>query len=162
MVMEGLGTAEVTDNAYQYNGKEWNEDLGLNWSDYGARWYDAALGRFPGIDMLADTFNFVTPYNYAENEPVAHIDLWGLQKYKPEIQPIENPSDLLSMKMLNNAWEGVKALGREVLTESVGEMAQATGEKVTQVGIATAPLGGGILISLGTALEIGGDSNEGW
>jgi len=23
---------------------------------------------------------FVTPYNYAENSPIANIDLWGLQK----------------------------------------------------------------------------------
>jgi hypothetical protein len=32
------------------------------------------------VDPLIDTFHFVTGYNYAENEPVGHIDLWGLQK----------------------------------------------------------------------------------
>ena len=33
-----------------------------------------------GVDPIADQFPHVTTYNYAENEPIAHIDLWGLQK----------------------------------------------------------------------------------
>jgi len=31
-------------NRYQYNGKELTSDLGLNWNDYGTRWYDPAIG----------------------------------------------------------------------------------------------------------------------
>jgi RHS repeat-associated protein len=65
---------------YQYNGKELIQDAGLGWHAYGKRYYDAAIGRFPNVDPLIDTFHFVTGYNYAENEPVGHIDLWGLQK----------------------------------------------------------------------------------
>jgi len=42
--------------------------------------YDAAIGRFPTIDPIADQFPHVSPYNYAENEPIANIDLHGLQK----------------------------------------------------------------------------------
>lgn len=30
-------------------------------------------------------FAWVSPYNYAENEPVGHIDLWGLQKVSAKI-----------------------------------------------------------------------------
>jgi RHS repeat-associated protein len=69
---------------YQYNGKELIQDAGLGWHSYGKRYYDAAIGRFPNVDPLIDTFHFVTGYNYAENEPVGHIDLWGLQKVKPD------------------------------------------------------------------------------
>jgi RHS repeat-associated protein len=68
------------DHKYKYNGKELNEDFGLNWYDYGFRYYDPTIGRFTGVDPIADKFAHVSPYNYAENEPVAHIDLWGLQK----------------------------------------------------------------------------------
>jgi len=38
--------------------------------------------RFIGVDPLADKFAWVNPFNYAENEPIANIDLWGLQKTK--------------------------------------------------------------------------------
>ena len=31
---------------------------------------------------MANKFVWVTPYNYAENDPVGAIDLWGLQKLK--------------------------------------------------------------------------------
>jgi len=74
LVMEGIGTAQVTNNGYKYNGKELNEDLGLNLSDYGARWYDAALGRWWSVDALAEfTFDW-TPYNYVQNMPTRALD----------------------------------------------------------------------------------------
>ncbi len=68
-------------NKYLYNGKELADDFGLDWHYYGFRVYDAAIGRFPSIDPIADNFAFVSGYNYAENSPIAHIDLWGLQKH---------------------------------------------------------------------------------
>jgi len=68
-------------NHYLYNGKELNTDLGLDWYDYGFRWYDAELGRFPSLDPIADRFPFVSPFNYAENMPTIAIDLHGLQAY---------------------------------------------------------------------------------
>ena len=67
------------ENRYRYNGKELNEELGLY--DYGARWYDPAVGRFTGVDPIADHFPHASTYNYAENEPVGSIDLWGLQRF---------------------------------------------------------------------------------
>lgn len=39
-----------------------------------------AIGRFTGVDPIADQFAWVSPFNYAENSPIAHIDLHGLQK----------------------------------------------------------------------------------
>jgi len=81
MAMEGDWVDNpVRGNRYRYNGKELEENFGLNWYAYGARYYDPAIGRFTGVDPIADQFAWVTPYNYAENEPVANIDLWGLQR----------------------------------------------------------------------------------
>lgn len=57
-----------------------NDDFGLNLYAYGVRYYDAAIGRFTGVDPISDQFAWVSPYNYAENEPIANIDLHGLQK----------------------------------------------------------------------------------
>ena len=33
------------------------------------------------MDPIAEQFAFVSVYNYAENEPISNIDLWGLQKW---------------------------------------------------------------------------------
>jgi RHS repeat-associated protein len=63
---------------YLYNGKELNEEFGLNLSDYGARWYDASIARFWNSDPLADIFSFQTPYAYAANRPVNMIDFMGM------------------------------------------------------------------------------------
>jgi len=66
---------------YKYNGKELQVEHELDWYDYGARFYDAGLGRFTGIDTLSDEFFGLSPYNYASNSPIVNIDLWGLQAW---------------------------------------------------------------------------------
>jgi RHS repeat-associated protein len=115
MEMEGPWQAATAPRAdYLYNGKELEEDLDLNWYAYGFRYYDPSIGRFTGVDPIAAEFAWVSVYNYAENEPVGHIDLWGLQKYTPKMQSIDKPSDLVSTKMLNNLWEGTKTAAIEV------------------------------------------------
>ena len=83
LAMEGkwLNTPSVSDTKYTYNGKELNDDFGLNLYAYGARYYDASVARFICFDPIAEKFAFVTPYNYAENNPVNAIDLHGLQKF---------------------------------------------------------------------------------
>jgi hypothetical protein len=51
----------------------------LDWYYFGARYYDPTLGRFPNVDPIIEKFPYLTPYNYASNNPVTNIDLWGLQ-----------------------------------------------------------------------------------
>ena len=58
------------ENNYLYNGKEANREFGLDWLDYGARWYDAALGRFGQIDPLAEIYFYQGGYTYAANDPI--------------------------------------------------------------------------------------------
>jgi RHS repeat-associated protein len=67
------------DNNYLYNGKEFQDDKGLDWFDFKARYYDPIIGRFTGEDPIAVAFAELSPYNYASNNPSTMIDLWGLQ-----------------------------------------------------------------------------------
>jgi len=68
-----------TEYQYKYNGKEWQDELGLNFYDYGARNYDPALGRWMSVDPLAHRYSSINPYNYAINNPVIFIDVDGMK-----------------------------------------------------------------------------------
>jgi uncharacterized protein RhaS with RHS repeats len=40
----------------------------------GARMYDGDVGRFLGVDPLADVRSWVTPFNYVQNNPIFRVD----------------------------------------------------------------------------------------
>ena len=74
------GVFASTGNAqpYKYNGKEYDSKKGLNWYDYGARHYDAALGRFTTVDPLAEKYFNTGLYAYCGNNPIRYIDPTGM------------------------------------------------------------------------------------
>ena len=63
---------------YKYNGKELDRHSGLDWYDYGARWYDAVLGRWVSVDPLAESYIGLSPYSYCDSNPVNRIDPDGM------------------------------------------------------------------------------------
>ncbi|MGN1217544.1 MAG: RHS repeat domain-containing protein, partial [Phocaeicola sp.] len=94
VVIDQNGTVEETNNyypfggvfanstnvqPYKYNGKELDTKKGLNWYDYGARHYDAAVGRFATVDPMAEKYYFWSPYAYCLDNPIKYIDPNGMQ-----------------------------------------------------------------------------------
>jgi RHS repeat-associated protein len=79
--MSEICTTSGTDNDYLYNGKELQEDFGLNWYDYGARFYDPALGRFHSVDPHAENYVGCSPYHYVANNPMLLTDPTGMDWY---------------------------------------------------------------------------------
>ncbi len=75
--IEGLASGSAP-NKYQYNGKEWNADFGLEWNDYGARFYDPWVSRWWSVDPMAEPQANYSSYAYTFNNPIAFNDPTGM------------------------------------------------------------------------------------
>lgn len=78
MAENGYENVLEPENKFKYSGKELQDDLDLDWYDYGARMYDASVGRWMVIDPLAEAYNSTSPYTYVLNQPTQAIDPDGM------------------------------------------------------------------------------------
>ena len=88
----------------KYNGKELQDELGLNTYAYGWRDYDPAIGRFNKIDRFAEKYHNLTPYGYAGNNPIIFNDIQG-------------DSIGVGMNFFNQFRDGVQAKKEGILTD---------------------------------------------
>ena len=81
----GLFATSTNVQPYKYNGKELDTKKGLNWYDYGARHYDAALGRWHVVDPMGEKYYSTSSYGYCSNSPLIHIDPTGMDEWELDI-----------------------------------------------------------------------------
>lgn len=79
-------------------------ELDVNWYDYGARMYDPAIARFLQVDPLIEIFQEAwTPYHYVKNNPIKYMDptgmIWKDQKEADRLKKnIEKRKDQLAKR----------------------------------------------------------------
>lgn len=77
MEMANWYTNDVNATKYLYNGKELQDEGGLDWYDYGARFYDPTIGRFHTQDRFSEKYYSLSNYQYGGNNPMLFLDFNG-------------------------------------------------------------------------------------
>jgi RHS repeat-associated protein len=73
-----LSNVARSKNQFKYNGQEFQDEFELNMTAMDFRQYDNALGRFHGVDLLAELDYSGSPYSFGFNNPVYFSDPSGL------------------------------------------------------------------------------------
>lgn len=102
LTMEGISSKAVTpatypENKYRFTGKELQSDefgngTGLEWYDFGARMYEPQIGKWFAIDGASKSYSSLSPYHFANNNPVKNKEIDGnryfpLEWPKPSFNP---------------------------------------------------------------------------
>ncbi len=122
------------DNKNLYNDKELFDDADLDWYDYGFRNYDAQIGRFTQLDPLTFNYPHYTPYQYAGNEPIANVDLDGLEP-STVISEAQNIANGFTMASRNLSEVILPAVPSKVITNAYRNVATMVAENAAKLGI---------------------------
>ncbi len=111
----GLFATTASVQPYKYNGKELDRKNGLDWYDYGARYYDAILGKWYVVDRVSEKYYRLSPYAYCVNNPLLLIDPNGMWPTLGDIKVGINNVIGGTLSLLNGT---VRAVGDNLLLGS--------------------------------------------
>jgi RHS repeat-associated protein len=128
-----------TENKFRYNGgnelqnKEFSDGSGLELYDAQHRMLDPQLGRFGQIDPIADAYHSVSPYSFANDNPISMLDPDGLRAGPNGTVigpggPTPSPYDtwlFSSFSSSSDLWNNMERSQQETDQQIQGEFAQA-------------------------------------
>ena len=155
----------ATVQPYKYNGKELDRMHGLDTYDYGARQYDPILARWDRVDPVAERKPWQSPYVYGRNNPVRYIDPDGRDEWDKvvgyiigaatNIIPFSGAArDLYTPTDASDYNTALQSTDNAFMV--VGGTMSDLGKGGAAIGVATATMGGGIIVGSGGAATMAG------
>ena len=107
MRLGGMSSRNGQDNKFLYNGKEFEDEFGLDLYHYGVRYYDPQLGKWLQIDPADE---FYSPYVYCHNDPVNFVDPDGSEEIPDGTMGPLNQGDWYASDALNQTDDFLRAV----------------------------------------------------
>src|SRR5207237_8083091 len=91
LIMAGISSRAFgkVENKNKYNDKElqhgeFNDGTGLEEYDYGARFYEAQIGRWNVVDPMSEKYQSYSQNSYTANNPIQRVDINGMEWVEEE------------------------------------------------------------------------------
>jgi RHS repeat-associated protein len=132
-----LESSTGSTNRYRYNGKEEQATFGTPYSDYGARQYSSASGRWLTVDPLTEKYYSYSPYAFCNNNPVNFVDPDGKSWYDTVIgYAIGATTNIVpGTSRLRDSYSPDDASDYNSALRTADNTAEAVGEFITVAGV---------------------------
>ena len=163
MVMEGRSYTSTADPRFKYTSKERDTESGLDC--FGARYYDARVGKWLSLDPMADKFIPWSPYAYSFCNPLRFVDPSGMEGEDGIIKGVWSSivTEIFGGRTDQESHEIAQTSSGEIVTDGISKLNQNIDQTLdaTKQNFENSPLVIGITAGVTSGFDVGDGAAQG-